>query len=169
MNENRLISNLINELDKHIENPSAGLPEEVFLHVTTLTPMINVDLLVKNSEGSILMAWRDDLCGAGWHIPGGIIRYKESVETRIRKTAKQELHAEVAFDVTPIAINEIILEQKVRGHFISLLYQCYLQDGYKIDNGTLKGNEAGYLAWIDRCPEQFVMGQKKIYSGLWEK
>lgn len=33
---------------------------------------------------------------AGWHVSGGIIRYKETAEDRIRATVRRELGAEVA-------------------------------------------------------------------------
>lgn len=56
----------------YIDDPRNGLPEELFLFATEITPMVNVDLLVRDDEGRILLAWRDDdIYGTGWHVPGG--------------------------------------------------------------------------------------------------
>ncbi len=76
--------------------PQEGLPEPVFEFVSSVTPMVNVDLLVRDKDGRILLAWREDkFSGKVWHIPGGIIRFQESMETRIHKVAQQELGAEI--------------------------------------------------------------------------
>ena len=50
-----------------------GLPEELFLYVSSITPLVNVDLLIKDDRGRALLTWRDDsYYGPDWHVPGGI-------------------------------------------------------------------------------------------------
>ncbi len=167
--DKRLMLTSISDIRKQIQDPTKGLPEEVFELVTTLTPMVNVDLLIRDDDGRILMAWRDDECtGKGWHIPGGIIRYKEKAEDRIQQTALKELGTEVLILKGPIEINEIIVPQEVRGHFISLLYVCKLPDGFVIPPEAL-GDEteptAGVLKWHNKKPE-LVRGQDDIYKHI---
>ncbi len=169
MNNHNDIKKSIDEVKSHIEDSTKGLPEEVFLFATTITPMINVDLLVKNSRGQVLMSWRDDMCGTGWHIPGGIIRFKETFHDRLLKVGESELHTRITHDDNPCMINQIILKQEVRGHFVSLLYKCYVPDDYVIDNGDIKEGQPGYLKWIDKCPDNFVTGQRDIYNNLWDE
>jgi colanic acid biosynthesis protein WcaH len=112
-------------LEAALGDPHAGLPEEVFLFVSRITPLINVDLLIQDDSGRTLLTWRDDeFFGQGWHIPGGIIRYKETAAQRIRACALQELGADVSFDATPLLVLETIRSHRSRGHFISLLYRC---------------------------------------------
>src|SRR2546425_13357634 len=90
-------------LNSWAADPRTGLPYELFLFVSRLVPMVNVDLLISDDQGRILLTWRDDeIHGAGWHVPGGMIRFKETAEERIRTTALDELGAEVTFDRTPI-------------------------------------------------------------------
>ena len=91
-------------------------------------PLVNVDLLIQDERRRTLLTWRqDETYGAGWHVPGGIIRYQETAEHRIRATARRELGADVAFDPQPIAIEQIIdPDRRERGHFISLVYRCRL-------------------------------------------
>jgi ADP-ribose pyrophosphatase YjhB (NUDIX family) len=115
-------------LESFIPDPRQGLPEDVFLFVSRLTPLVNVDLLIQDNRGSTLLTWRDDGSSpAGWHVPGGIVRYLEPAAQRIRAVARGELHAEVAFDPSPLALHELIdPTREVRGHFLSLLFRCRL-------------------------------------------
>ena len=151
------IHEAIKFLDKQISNPSSGLPEEVFLFISRIIPMVNVDLLIKDENGRILLSWRDDLfVGAGWHLPGGIIRFKEKMEERILKVAEIEIGTVVEFDPVPIAINEIVLKQKIRGHFISFLYKCFLSNKYIPKNKGLSEKDRGYLKWYEKCPLNLI-------------
>lgn len=115
-------------LQKAVGSARAGLPEEVFLFVSSLTPMVNVDLLIRDEAGRTLLTWRHDrFYGPGWHIPGGIIRFKESSAERIAAVADKELGARVSFDPRPLCQHEIVNHSRdVRGHFISLLHECRL-------------------------------------------
>ena len=151
------IHETIEFLDKQISNPSLGLPEDVFLFISRITPMVNVDLLIKDENGRTLLSWRDDqYVGKGWHLPGGIVRFKEKLETRILKVAEKELGTVVEFDPVPIAINQIICEHNTRGHFISILYKCFLSSKYIPKNTGLSNKDKGYLMWHDSCPENMV-------------
>ena len=148
-------------LDKQIPNPSSGLPEEVFLFISRITPIVNVDLLIKDENGRILLSWRDDqYAGTGWHIPGGVVRFKENLEKRLLKVAEAEIGAVVEFDPVPIAINQLICNHNTRGHFISILYKCFLSNKYIPKNIGLSYKDPGYLMWHDSCPENLIKMQE---------
>ena len=154
---NRL-NELLQEVSRQINNPEEGLPEEVFLFATEITPMLNVDLLIRDEEGRILLSWRDDrFYGKGWHVPGGILRLKESFEDRIQKTALNEIGCNVICSAKPIEIVPIIIKEiKTRGHFVTFVYECRLPKGVEIKNGTRQETEAGYLAWHKKCPDNIL-------------
>jgi colanic acid biosynthesis protein WcaH len=118
----------IREAEQHIGNPIDGLPEQLFLFISRNTPLVNVDLLIRDDCGRTLLTWRSDqFYGPGWHVPGGIIRYKETSGHRIRIVAQSELGAIVDFDSSPIFVQESLDDcRRERGHFISLLYRCRL-------------------------------------------
>ncbi|MBF0560148.1 MAG: NUDIX hydrolase [Nitrospirae bacterium] len=146
-------------IESVVEDPSLGLPEDVFLFVSRITPLVNVDLLIRNDEGQTLLSWRDDgYWTPGWHVPGGIIRYREKFADRIRAVAKTELGAEVAFEQTPVAINELFHPaRKNRGHFISLLYRCSLLTPLDERLRYRSGSPLpGQLMWHDKCPENII-------------
>src|ERR1700756_3053304 len=92
------LSRLVAELEALVPFPQEGLPEPVFLLVSRLTPLVSVDLLIKDELGRTLLTWRDDESyGPGWHVPGGIVRYQENAAHRIHEVARMELGARVEF------------------------------------------------------------------------
>jgi colanic acid biosynthesis protein WcaH len=114
--------------------------------------------LIKDHNNRVLLSWRDDeYSGTGWHIPGGIIRYKENIKKRIDEVARTELRTSVTCDLSPIAVNEIIDDkQQNRGHFISLLYTCCVDEEYVIDNKNLTSSAPGFLKWHQSCPSNLL-------------
>jgi colanic acid biosynthesis protein WcaH len=165
MSENIKIKKVIECLEKHIKDPSKGLPEDIFLFVSRMVPMINVDLLIKNDKGQTLLIWRHDkYYGPGWHIPGGIIRYKEKMADRVAIVAKNELGTTVDFEENPIAVNEMINPiGKDRGHFISLLFSCKLKsDPDKNIEYTRGAPDVGQWSW--RNSAENLIEEQKIYK-----
>ena len=79
------MQNVLNQyLQQHYIDPKSGLGDELFLFVSSLTTIVNVDLLVYNKQGQFLLTRRNDPhCGVGWHVPGGCVRFKETFEERI--------------------------------------------------------------------------------------
>ena len=161
------IKQALDQINSVINNPTEGLPEDVFLFASAITPMVNVDLLIRNEQGQVLMTWREDkFCKAGWHIPGGIIRYKETAAERISAVARLELGAQVVFDEKPLAINEIIVPgRRERGHFISLLFECSLKTPPNEDRCFCSGDpNQGQWAWFGACPENIIVVHRRIYQ-----
>jgi len=159
----RLLIKTIDLLESLIKNPQEGLAEDIFLFVSRITPMINVDLLIKNKQNHTLLTWRDDgYYPPGWHIPGGIIRYKETIADRIKAVAKNELVAKIKFKKEPLAINEVIyLSRRDRGHTISLLYECRLISSLDKNLEFKKGiPKPGQWAWHSKCPENIISVHK---------
>lgn len=142
-----------------------GLDDDVFTFVASVTPMVNVDLLVYDDVGRVLLSWRDDGKNLGWHIPGGIIRFKETFEERIQKTAIKELGTKVEYKKDPVKISEIFMPYQRRGHFISFLYECRLPQECEIVN-KVNDREEGFLKWHDSMPEPLVEGQMCYFDFL---
>lgn len=136
-----------------LPDPRQGLPDPVFDFVLKVTPMINVDLLVKDPGGRTLMTWRDDAYGTGWHIPGGIIRFFEEAAARVSAVAKHELGAEVDAEDRPCDVVQLFIP---RGHFISLLYRCKLRSSLRDMKAAHESAQPrhGAIAWIDGVPEK---------------
>lgn len=126
----RDLAGAIGALEAAIGDPRQGLPEDVFRFISRMTPLTNVDLLIQDERRGTLLTWREDeFFGSGWHLPGGIIRYRETWGERVRACAREELDAEVAFDDAPFAIVEGFGDHDTRGHHIALLFRCRLITG----------------------------------------
>jgi len=144
-----------------IVEPGRDLPEELFLFVSRVTPLINVDLLIQGQGNRTLLTWRDDqFYGAGWHIPGGIIRYKECAADRIQKVASEEIGCSVEFDRTPVTIVESIVEDRNRGHFISLLYRCQLMGEPDPARRADRPPRRGQWKWHSGVPSDLLPAQR---------
>lgn len=154
-------------LEKRIERPTGGLPETVFRLTSSLVPMVNVDLLIRNRRGETLLTWREDgLYPPGWHVPGGIVRYKESLAARLRAVARQELGVRVHFDEAPLSIAEIVAsDRRIRGHFISFLYVCRLASPLP-ERRKARGGQprVGQWRWHRGCPRDLLACQRSIYG-----
>lgn len=149
-------------LEAAIGDPRLGLPKDIFLFVSRITPLVNVDLLIQDGSGRSLLTWRDDRdFGCGWHVPGGIIRYKETAADRIRACARQELGSDVSFDAAPLFVMETILPDRPdRAHGISLLFRCRLTGAPDPSREAGPGSpSAGTWRWHEAPPPDFLAAQ----------
>ncbi|WP_286239992.1 NUDIX domain-containing protein [Neptuniibacter halophilus] len=161
------LDSAIAQIDASIENPTQGIGEDLFHLVSRLTPIINVDLLIRNPQGEILLTWRQDqFYGPGWHIPGGVIRFKETIAERIHAVAKSELDAQVRSNYLPLMVQEVMNHTRdTRGHFISLLYECTLLselDEKMSFNADKPANNQ--WRWHKERPDNLIEVHRRIYS-----
>ncbi|EOS37620.1 hypothetical protein C808_03599 [Lachnospiraceae bacterium M18-1] len=151
-----------------------GMPEEVFLAISTLMPIPNVDLLIRDESGRILLSWRDDMYfGKGWHIPGGCIRFKETMLERVKETAILELHTEVEINPIPLAVRDVIegkdeKEPRIRAHHLAVLFECRLPEQYRINNQDKTEKDAGFLRWFSKIPYN-MLKVHECYNDIWSQ
>ena len=154
-----------------VPDPTQGLADEVFYYISRTTPLVNVDLLIQDEAGRTLLAWRNDrYAGTGWHVPGGIVRFKESFETRIEKVAALEIGVPVQWESVPIAVHQFIHNNRAeRGHFVSFLFKCFLTGSFNPPNWGLRSGDVGFLMWHGACPGDILPVQevyRKFIDGL---
>jgi len=147
------------KIETFIDEPKKGLEERIFLFISKLTPMVNVDLLIKNEKNQTLLTYRDDGFYKGWHIPGGIVRFKETFEERLVKVAKLELNCEIEYEKEPLIFKQLIHKNRnYRGHFISFLYKCKLKtplnENLKCTN--LNNPKPNEWAWFNKAPDNLI-------------
>ena len=145
-----------------MSNANNGLPDHLFKYLSSITPLINVDLIVCNPKKGFLLSWRsDEYYGPGWHIPGGIIRFKENCIDRLNFVAKNELNLDQELKFSLVSINQIMNPYRdIRGHFISMLFLSYIQD-LDLNNKNVKVKENGYLEWHDSMPDDIIKQHKR--------
>lgn len=147
MNILEAISDIENELRE-----GEDLPKDLWLFFSRWTPIVNVDLIIKNEFDQFLLTWRDDNFGnLGWHIPGGVVRYRETWTDRILAVAENELGVKnLKFNPIPLSVYEAFVPPKTRGHFISIPFDCFLSKDSHIKDGK----------WFDRCPDDLIECQE---------
>jgi ADP-ribose pyrophosphatase YjhB (NUDIX family) len=157
------IDHLIASLETLAPEPNRGLPEPLFLMLSRLTPLLGVDLLIRDSAGRTLLTWRhDEFYGPGWHVPGGILRHGERMAERIDEVARLELGAQVEFEPSPLSIEEILRPNTAgRGHIVAMLYRCRLlgrpDARLRFDP---KMPSPGHWYWHESCPDNLIEEQR---------
>ena len=158
-----------NSILEYCAYPDEGLPEKIFLMVSALVPIPNVDLFIFNKKKEILLLWRDDIFfGKGWSIPGGCIRFNETLEQRVHRTALKELGQDVKIIEGPIAVRDVIRGPNknlkypnYRGHNITIPYICGLSDeNIDSDNKNIR--------WFNKIPEN-ILKVHHVYFDLFEQ
>lgn len=153
------LSDAIRYIERCIHSPDKGLPEKIFLFASRLMPLVNVDLLIRNEEGHVLLTWRhDEIFGSGWHIPGGCVRLGERFADRIIAVATGELGVSVSFESTPVGIFETIDSTRSdRRHHVSILFECTLTS--PLDPGQRSNTDSpqlGSWAWHSGHPAKML-------------
>ncbi len=95
------------------------LPLETFKTVIASTPLISIDLIVRNNEGKVLLGKRLNRPAQGyWFVPGGRILKDESFTSAFNRLIKDELGLDCA-------------ESKFKG-----IYQHFYDDNFSEDDFT---------------------------------
>ncbi len=149
-----------------LSGQGADLPFPLFRFMTEITATTNVDLLVRDHEKGVLLAWRDDPFGTGWHVPGSIVRHREEIAHRILTCADEEFGCEMDVADRPVALIQIFDD---RGHSISLCYTSALRGppGRRVIGGD-ETPEAGDLRWFTVPPAQLYPSHL-VYRDLLEE
>ena len=154
-------------IEESLIDPDHGLSSDLFRLVSRVTPLVNVDLLIQDQNLGTLLTWRPEgNYKPGWHVPGGIIRVKETFVQRLEKVAMLELGVRVTYSPNPVAINEMIhTTAKTRVHFVSFLYRVTLCGNPKPHLQYRQGTpESGQWFWHTQCPDDLYESQKVYRS-----
>ncbi len=131
------------------------LPQHLFNYVSSITPLISVELIITCPSNLVLLSWRDDcLYGPGWHLPGGVLRYKESIIHRIRQVAFNECAIHSFQSCSFLQVNQIMNPNRdLRGHFIALVFGIKINYIPKTDQGICKN---GSLRLFSSSPPNLI-------------
>lgn len=72
--------------------PGQTLARDDFKHVVALTPLVSIDLIVRNAAGDMLVGLRCNRPARGtWFVPGGRISKNETLDAAFRRICSDEL------------------------------------------------------------------------------
>ena len=68
-----------------------------FLHIVEATPLVSIDLILRNARGEVLLGHRTNRPAQGmWFVPGGRIRKNERVNAALRRITLREVGVEIS-------------------------------------------------------------------------
>lgn len=137
-----------------------NLGTPLFHFCSSLVPSVNVDILLFDLDGRFILTWRDDeFYGPGWHVPGGVVRHKETWLERAQKVAESECGvSDIDFEDTPRLVQQVFNENRcVRGHFVSILFIGHLKTSFLSTN---------IIRSFSSQPENLINEHKKLYMSF---
>ena len=142
-----------------------GIGKDLYQAVSQLVPSVSVELLIRSTDRkSTLLIWRaDEYYGPGWHVPGGVVRFKEPLQKRVYKVAKNELNRDLNSVKGPLGFHEIFNENRdIRGHFLAFVFEVTL--AHQPENSRRASDEPrdGMWRWFDRCPDDLIPNQRQL-------
>ncbi len=111
------------------------LDKRVFEEVVKNTPLISIDLVVKNRYNEILLGRRVNEPAKGyWFVPGGRIFKDESLSKAFQRICKSELNSELSMDdadfygVYEHFYDNNVFNAEFSTHYVVLAYGITLKD-----------------------------------------
>jgi colanic acid biosynthesis protein WcaH len=144
--------------------------EKGFRQVSKTTPLVSIDLIVRNKEGKVLLGKRTNRPAKGyWFVPGGRIRKNERLTDALQRIARAELGLVLTLDPAKlmgayehIYDDNFFGEEGINTHYVVLAYEYFLEAGMQIilDN---QHSEAKWWAVDDLLSSPEVHENTKAY------
>mgnify|MGYP001614488539 CR=1 FL=1 len=139
------------------------LSSEEFRSIYSKVPRLCVDLIIKMQGGVILTLRNLPDYYNMWHLPGGTVRYKETIEHAVSRIAQEELNLSVKI-VRTLGYMEFSNEEKERGFgwAVSIAVLCTSDLGeFTVGKGA---SEARVFIEL---PNAMIPEQKAFLSSHW--
>lgn len=140
------------------------LEKETFTTVIASTPLVSIDLLVKNSQGQYLLGYRNNRPAQGfWFVPGGRILKDESMNLAFKRLCKVELGIEVNRESARFLgpyehfYNDFVFGDEVSTHYVVLGYEIELD----IDISDLPQDQHNQYRWFTKAE---MLSQKEVHK-----
>lgn len=133
------------------------LADETFKGIIQHTPLISIDLILRNEKGEVLLGKRVNAPAKGyWFVPGGRVRKNETLDDAFVRLVKEELGIESGItraDAKFLGVYEHFYEDCVFGedvstHYIVLAYEFSLNE-LDISTSPLQQHEL-YKWWLEK-------------------
>ena len=108
------------------------LPDETFKSIIQHTPLISIDLIVRNKQGHVLLGKRVNAPAKGyWFVPGGRVRKNETLDDAFVRLVREELGIESGVtraDAKFLGVfehfyDDNVFNDKFETHYIVLAYE----------------------------------------------
>lgn len=127
------------------------LSNKLFSTVVEHTPLISIDLIIRNSQDEILLGLRNNRPAKGfWFVPGGRILKNETFKQSFSRLVKEELSIEIeSSDATFLGPFEHHYKDNFSGddfstHYVVLAYELRIE----CDLASLPGKQHADYQWF---------------------
>ena len=149
--------------------PAARLPQREFLEVVARTPLVSIDLIVRDGAGRVLLGLRRNAPARGcWFVPGGCVRKNETLDTAFTRITLDELSvAEQRADARFLGVFEHLYSENagdVPGfgtHYVVLGYA--LPEGLPVAPPQEQHSEYRWMALDELLGDPLVHDNTKAY------
>lgn len=128
------------------------LSDDDYDFIYSRVPRICADLLIVNSKGQVLMTKRTiEPYIDHWHLPGGRIKFKESVKDALNRVSKAEIGVEFDEDIKLVGVCEYPdeIQKEQERHSISLVHIFEVDDDIKL-------SAQDKYEWCSEMPELVI-------------
>lgn len=138
--------------------PKQPFSYDEFKSIYSKVPRLAVDLIIQSEQGILLSMRQIPPYKGQWHLPGGTVYYKESIENAVHRFADEEVGVKIEIKelLGYITYNS---EEKERGfgYSVALAFLC------KLTSGTPRASEQGNdFTYFKEIPENTVIDQKEF-------
>jgi colanic acid biosynthesis protein WcaH len=136
------------------------LTDKQFLQVIEAAPLVSIDLVIRDSEGRILMGRRLNKPAQGkWFVPGGRILKNEDLDSAFRRICKTEIgqdmsrgEARFIAPFTHIYNDNFMGAEGIGTHYVVLAYELRLKKPLTLQ-GSAQHSEFKWFAPDDGDPD----------------
>jgi len=144
------------------------LPSEQFASIVAHTPLVSIDLIVRNSSDQFLLGMRRNCPAQGyWFVPGGRIRKDETISTAFSRIITEELRTNCLLTQSRfLGVYEHFYGDNFSGtdfstHYVVLAYELCLDVDYSWP--TDQHSEYCWLHSVDLLSHPQVHSNSKAY------
>lgn len=149
-----------------LESTPVRLPVHLFRSVVELTPLVSLDLVVRDPEGRILVGFRRNRPAQGfWFVPGGRVGKNETRADAFARLSEAELGSALAIaEARFLGVYEHLYPDNFTGdpafgtHYVVLAYQI------EADPALLQlphGDQHDSYRWMS---EEELLGRHDVHS-----
>ena len=129
----------------------AFLSESTFQTIIGATPLVSIDLIVKNTQGEVLLGYRTNRPAQGyWFVPGGRVQKNERLDKAFLRLTKAELGVSIPrsaatfMGVFEHLYDDSAFDEAVSTHYVVLGYELELD----INLDELPKEQHNQYCWV---------------------
>lgn len=127
------------------------LDQQEFVRIIDATPLVSIDLVVRNEHEQVLLGYRRNRPAQGyWFVPGGRIRKNECSQDALQRIAQAELGVALGGGRLLGAFDHLYEDNffgipDLGTHYVVLAYECRLGSGSRV----VADDQHADLKWWD--------------------